>query len=263
MNDSVAEKRLPFKDKPLRNPGQSLHRRMQDFVSDHVLAWLVAGLCLVILGLAEWIRWFFNDTIRPVPYTVVIVAVLVFVGWRVRRALRELENLRTGLLGEIHIGQFLQNKLLRRGYWVIHDIPLDDLNIDHAIIGPGGVFAIETKTRLKTRGAGKITYDGEKVLVNGIKPDRDPVAQARAVARKLEDILLKRKAVKVFVRPVVLFPGWYVEKQPKSADVWVLHEDAFVQFVDNEQPCLTKHEVFEFAAAVGMHVRDWEEKAAS
>ena len=39
--------------------------------------------------------------------------------------------------------------LRAQGYAVFHDIPGDGFNVDHALIGPAGIFAIETKTRAK------------------------------------------------------------------------------------------------------------------
>lgn len=44
-----------------------------------------------------------------------------------------------------------------------------------------GIFTVETKTFSKpARGNAKVTFDGENILVNGFRPDRDPVTQARA-----------------------------------------------------------------------------------
>ena len=37
------------------------------------------------------------------------------------------------------------------------------------------------------------------------------------------------------VKPVVLYPGWFVEQRPGSKrDVWVLNEKAFPKFLANE-----------------------------
>ena len=63
-------------------------------------------------------------------------------------------------------------------------------NIDHALIGPGGIFAIETKTISKPQsGKCEVSYDGNRVLVNGRAPDRDPIVQAKACARQLREML--------------------------------------------------------------------------
>jgi len=41
------------------------------------------------------------------------------------------------------------SELMLDGFRVFHDIKAKDFNIDHAIVGLSGVFAIETKTRSK------------------------------------------------------------------------------------------------------------------
>lgn len=64
----------------------------------------------------------------------------------------------------------------------------------------------------------------------------------------------------VEIRPVVLFPEWYVEAQPRGVETWVLNEKAFIKFVENEPTRLSKEDAFRFAAALGRYVRDQEEK---
>jgi hypothetical protein len=65
----------------------------------------------------------------------------------------------------------------------------DGFNVDHVLIGPSGVFAIDTKTHSKpAMGDPVATYDGESVLIDREKPKRDPVAQAKAEARFLRAV---------------------------------------------------------------------------
>lgn len=67
-----------------------------------------------------------------------------FLAW-----LREGYRLRMGLRGEQAVADELQ-LAVRAGYHLFNDIPTDaDCNIDHVIVGQGGVFAIETKARSK------------------------------------------------------------------------------------------------------------------
>ncbi|GJM24502.1 MAG: hypothetical protein DHS20C16_09170 [Phycisphaerae bacterium] len=64
-----------------------------------------------------------------------------------------------------------------KGYRVYHDIQCDGFNIDHVLIGPGGVFVIETKTASKpTKGNATIKYDGESTRIVAYEPERDPIA---------------------------------------------------------------------------------------
>jgi len=100
------------------------------------------------------------------------------------------------------------------------------------LIGPSGIYTIETKTHSKPqKGSHEVTYDGTTVKVNGFQPDRDPMVQARSEARWLHD-LIKSSTGKTFkVQPVVLYPGWFVRSSVEWPEVWVLNEKFFVSAV--------------------------------
>jgi len=259
MQRKADEKRSPIKDAPLRDPGQSLREEIWDFVYDKILAWTMFGTFAIIFTAIEWLRWWRNIQPSPIFFSVFTILFLGFCSWRLRRAYQALAHLKLGFQGERATGQYLQNELLRQGYYVFHDICDDDFNIDHAIIGPGGAFSIETKTRSK-RADSKVTYDGTKVLVDGFEPDRDPVVQARAGAARLKDILLKYSGHETYVRPVVVFPGWFVEPQPKGAEVWVLNEKAFIKFVANETQKLSVEQQRALAEGLARYIRERDAK---
>jgi Nuclease-related domain len=75
------------------------------------------------------------------------LAVAVLVAWRLR--FRPSEQARTwqrGAHGERHTARLL-DRLTRDGYVVFHDlaIPGSPANVDHLVIGPSGVFVIDSK----------------------------------------------------------------------------------------------------------------------
>jgi len=153
------------------------------------------------------------------------------------------------------VGQSLE-ELRSKGYRVYHDIQEKGYNIDHVVIGPGGVFVIETKTISKrVSGNPRVSYDGKRVLVDGHAPDRDPVTQAKAAADRVVEILVRATGNRPKVRPVVLYPGWWVDKQPKGVKVWVLNQKAFPKFIDNEPLVLKPEEITLLSAALETHVR--------
>lgn len=94
------------------------------------------------------------------------------------------------MIGELPVGQLLE-RLRAKGYEVFHDIEGDGFNVDHVLIGRGGVFVIETKTISKRNDIrrNEVRYDGQSVLVNGFTPDRDPIAQVGANARWVHKLL--------------------------------------------------------------------------
>jgi hypothetical protein len=67
-----------------------------------------------------------------------------------------------GSRGERAVGHLLQVQLAPLGYRIVHGIQCDGYDIDHVLVGPGGVYALETKTVSK-RGNDRVFYDGERV----------------------------------------------------------------------------------------------------
>ena len=70
-----------------------------------------------------------------------------------------------GALGEAAVGRLLEK--LPEGWTVLHAVPVGkgDSDIDHVVIGPGGVFTINTKNH-----AGQQAWvPGRTLLVNGQK----------------------------------------------------------------------------------------------
>ncbi len=141
------------------------------------------------------------------------------------------------------------------GYSVFHDIEFERFNIDHALIGPGGIFAIETKSlSMPSRRKAVVAFDGKRVLVDGNVPDRDPIGQAEAGADRLRDLLKSMTGREFTVRPVVLFPGWWVTPQPRDCRTWVLNPKALRAFLANEPVQLSPEDVALFIDRLTLHL---------
>ena len=238
------KKRSPIKDRPLRNPGQSVQEHLFDLFTDKfVLPWLIAFV-LVAFAIGEWLRYFNPQPPAPRFVTFLAFLGLAYAAYTLWKYWRPLQALRLARDGEKAVGQFLE--LLREGgYRVFHDVLGTGFNVDHVIVGPAGVFTIETKTFSKRSGRDlKVQFDGERILVDGFEPDRDAVIQAKAQARWLRQLLEESAGKKFAVRPVVLFPGWWVEQSSGSTrDLWVLEPTALPGFLAHEPEILAPDDI--------------------
>jgi hypothetical protein len=234
----------PIKDKPLRAPGQSLDEQRFDLFYDKQLAPFFVALMLVMIAALEWWRYFHQAPPSPVLFTAFALFAAGYTAlqfWRLRPRLRQL---RLAAEGEKAVGQYLE-RLRESGYQVFHDVMGTGFNVDHVIIGPGGVFTIETKTRSKpAKSDARVEFDGERITVAGIEPDRDAIVQAKAQANWLRQLLAESTGRQLKVRPVILFPGWFVTQSRGSMrDVWVLEPKALPGFLGNEPPILKDEEI--------------------
>jgi hypothetical protein len=148
-------------------------------------------------------------------------------GRKIIKLVEDLANCRLGWDGERYVAEAL-NPLLAHGFEVYHDIQLDGYNIDHAVVGPTGVFAIETKTRRKAineRGekTWTVIFDGTGLDWGRGFSDSNPIDQAREGANSFSDWLSSAVGDRVHVKPVLTIPGWDVRRLKPSIGVMILN----------------------------------------
>ena len=105
------------------------------------------------------------------------------------RLMPKARNLVRGEKGELKVAETLED-LRATGYSVFHDIKREGYNIDHVVVGPAGLFVIETKFR---SGYGEIEFrNGEGLFVGGKQEEQDALLQARRNARDMNRLLKER-----------------------------------------------------------------------
>lgn len=151
---------------------------------------LFLGVFLVGFSLALIFLW-------PILGVVLLVADLVFVIWSLIAGLRHVERFFKGARGEERVSGLLG--CLPDAYHVFNDFTSGRHHIDHVVVGPCGVFAIETKFWF-----GKVTIEDGSVLLDGQLPSRSPLAQVAREAKVVSEALgaLGWKGV---VTPVLVF----------------------------------------------------------
>lgn len=103
---------------------------------------------------------------------------------------RDYDSWAQGAEGEEAVGRILEG-LSAGGWCVIHDVAFGRGNIDHIVVGPGGIFTIETKSR-----DGKVWPD---------HLDQKMLGQAYAEMKTLETIThMEVQALLVFSRAYIV-----------------------------------------------------------
>jgi hypothetical protein len=223
--------RPPVAEKMLRPPGESLRLKIRDLdekIDFNLMMCLMSG---GLLGMS-----FYGASVQQkhAPSFLVIAILSIFVlpeiiffSWRCFRLLKERANYRLGFDGERFVGELL-NRLMLDGCHVFHDFPADKKwNIDHIVVAPTGVFVVETKTlRKQDAPPGKrdntIMYDGRQLEFPHETHDYG-LQQAKDNARWLSTWLASATGEKVIVRPILTFPGWWVESRTDADDIRVVN----------------------------------------
>lgn len=150
---------------------------------------------------------------------------------RVLRVHTEERAWRLGADGEEKVAAQFDRVIKKDSRWqFIHSIPVGSrgADIDHLIIGPGGVFTANTKNHPN----GKIWVGGDTVMVNG---QRQPyVRNARHEAARASKLLSEACGSPVYVEGVIVLVNaieWTIKTPPKDVHVvarrqiarWLLH----------------------------------------
>jgi hypothetical protein len=142
---------------------------------------------------------------------------------------------RKGARGEQSVGQVLES--LDDRFRVHHGIETGRGNVDHLVIGPTGVFAIETKNvagRFELRD-GQVTRDGYDA--------RDFILQARAEAMAIRD-RLREEPLGCWVEALLVSGRDDVQNDRfETGNVTVLSKSALLPFILNRRIRLSEAEV--------------------
>lgn len=132
----------------------------------------------------------------------------------------EADSWRAGLAGERTVGAELK-RLAPAGWRVLHSVPLPrDVDIDHLLIGPGGVFTINTKHHRQKR-----VWVGDTAATVNRGAPQAYVRKSRVEAKRVAGVL-EGAGVRVEVEPVLVFVGAAsVEVVPSLLDVRVIRRE--------------------------------------
>lgn len=264
--------KLPFKperDRLMRGPGESLKKKIE--LMDENLIYLLMGLIVLPLcggfGVLAGMQWAQVGSPGLRMALALFVALGLVAGgayYLAKEAIRR-GNHYLGWFGERMTAEELE-PLRGLGWQVFHDVPAEsgkqEFNIDHVVIGPGGVFSIETKMRRKGnarpgRKDHEVRYDGTE-LSWPWKEDRYGLDQAARNARWLNDWLSLMTGERITVTPVLVFPGWYVVPPNAVHPVSVVHTSYLTGFVSMRKDVLNPKQIDLLARQLESRCRDVE-----
>lgn len=205
-------------------PGQELVERVASLDVDLLTAVMLMYMALPLAFLG-WVgvRFRLDTVVWGWAETLFLLVALFLFGYGLLdyiRAYRARERARDGLLAERVTGMQL-NRLIAKGCIVMHDLPGEGFNVDHVVIAPRGVYAVETKSFRKPKQASngdnyRVTFDGALLRFPDF-PEKDALQQARGQAQWLAKLLREALGREVPVIPALALPGWLID-QPDA--VW-------------------------------------------
>ncbi len=205
-----------------RGPGESLRRKIAKMDEEMPVQMLLVSclpfflVWMVLLAVGKF-GTFVSFASAIVALLVLILGMAGICYWTLRH-FKLRRNYLLGYLGERAVAEELE-PLTREGYHVFHDLPVEKVegsfNLDHVVVGPTGLFAVETKTRRKGRAREgfddhKVFYDGRQLIWPWAE-DTYGLKQAQNEAEWLTKWVKQMTGIPVAAKPILALPGWWVE----------------------------------------------------
>jgi len=150
--------------------------------------------------------------------------------------------------GERWTGQALR-ELESQGWRIFDDLTASHGNIDHVVVGPSGVFLLDSK-----RWRGSVTVDGDSAVVRRMEdPDlpgqyRSP-AHVKGLAREVSEAVRASTRARVWVTPVIVV--WADFPQGVAGDTVIfVHGDALARWLGDQPARIAPGRVAQIAEAV-------------
>jgi len=152
------------------------------------------------------------------------------------------ERLRRGISGEEAVAEALA--ALPSSYWVMHGVATGHGDVDHVVIGPTGVFALETKA---WRGS---FYRRRGQLYSNGKPAEHVLRQARGAAGQVRQHLLEA-GIDEWVEAVVVASRATVSRSPlRFPNAYVVSINGVVEFITGRRRWIRSSEVLAAVASL-------------
>jgi hypothetical protein len=250
---------------------RAMYARPREVLPWAIFGSLILAALLVLVGLAAGERFLLWAAAACLGVAGLLAATWAWIQRRFRQQRVWRNQLRAGLAGQEMVPDYLST--LPDDYVLINNLPLPglDADVDHILVGPNGVFVIETKHHRGIISSRNGRWYQAKVSHSGwLQPEEEFKSPTRQVRRNVNRLrrYLDRSAgalcqtVQLWMEPLVVFthpetrlqiPDDVRDKLP----VAVLHGEDLFSFVVLHEPRrhLTKSDVRQVVSVLG-HMGD-------
>jgi hypothetical protein len=203
---------------------------------------LVLVSCFFSFSLGSLINFTLTKQLYSSITFFIFIVFIPIIAFLTNKATEKLEkkriDFRKGATGEALVGYILAG--FPDTYRIIPGVETTFGDIDHVVVGPTGVYAVDTKNW-----RGIVTADGEgELLLNG-RPTKKP-----AIGNLTRSIMTAKKKIKVrfaldpYVRGVLAFPSARVEaKWGTTGPIHCITDEQLYDYIVEKKKRLTKKEI--------------------
>ncbi|MBI2874457.1 MAG: NERD domain-containing protein [Firmicutes bacterium] len=224
----------------------------------------IVGFMTVFLMLIGLLSAYYRYPWTTIPAALLTLLIIHALNKPFERKLDKLYKERLNYLlgreGEDLIAYYLSD--LPDTWYVFNGIKLQgDFDLDHVVVGPGGLYYISTKNI-----RGLITTDQNGQVLHNNKPT-DLLDKTLRQAMTLRERLVAVMGTDAYINAVLAAPFIWVDLKNPHKNVWVLHRGNLINILEGSVKRLSEEQVgayvkaLEMIAGTAQSVRDMAKKA--
>jgi hypothetical protein len=234
-----------------RKPGQFADERFRERKRAWLkrIWWILPLVAAFEVAVFASLGWLFYRDHMPFFWGTGLGVGLSVMYWFADSPPHHIERWRQGAQGEKQTAKQLR-PLLRDGWVLLNDVESRYGNIDHILVGPAGVFVLETKNLngVCAVGEGILSVRWREDPTDGYE-NHSIAPRARAAAAEVAE-QLRGQGLRQWVQPVVVLWSSFEQTSFKSGKVaWISGKELRASLL-KQQPRLTAAEVAKVAGAL-------------
>ncbi len=203
---------------------------------------LITGFLFAFL-LIETYRWYMDIPPMPIVILGLFIASLVFVVYQLADYKDHFRYLHLGKRGEPLLADVVKNHSDQTGSSVYKDVLLGKEKIDYVIANQAGVVLINVcDWKTPSNDEAIINYGDEQILLNGYRPDTNPIEPLKTVKQWTENKLYASLGKPIDVECLVVFPEWFVRAPHEHVVVQVINPRELKKVLEGRRNVLSDND---------------------
>lgn len=184
---------------------------------------IVTGFLFAFL-LLELFRWLTSAPPLPIVVGGLFIISMSFVLFQIKDFKDDLKFVRLGKHGEPNVLDVLNAKVEENEFTIHKAAVIDGHEVDYILVDSSGVMLIRVcDWRTPTNSAAIIEYNDDEMLLNGYRPDENPIATLKSLRKWIENQLYVGIGKPIAIENVVIFPEWFVKTPSERVGVSVIN----------------------------------------
>jgi hypothetical protein len=205
------------------------------FTSTDAYAVGLTVILAVLLVIMEWILWLLDYPPQPLVWTLYLLILLPYPAYRWSRLQQQIKQFNDYQKARASVLESME-KIRAHGHRVFSHVEGDGVSMDYVVVGKNGIFIVDAKILMHpVEGKARVYFDGKLIKIQDDDRSGEMIQQASEKKRWLEEMLRQNIGKHFPIRPVILFPGWYIDatKSAYGNDLWVLNTKDLPLYIQN------------------------------